>query len=124
MAYFNSSLYDSGNNLTFEVNPDFGITTSKEYKNTISESLGGVEYSFQAHTGKRMWTWTFSNISLTFKTQLENFRNAVGGDFNSFTYNDGSSNYTVRLSPDSLQFQESTFQRFQTNVKIREVAPS
>jgi len=124
MAYFNSSLYDSGNNLTFEVNPDFGTTTSKEYKNTINESLGGVEYSFQPHTGKKVWTFTWSNISTTFKTQLENFRNAVGGDYNSFTYNDGSTNYTVRMTSDSLQFQESTYQRFQTNIKLREVAPS
>ena len=124
MAYFNSSLYDSGNNLTFEVNPDFGTTTSKEYKNTINESLGGVEYSFQPHTGKKVWTFTWSNISTTFKTQLENFRNAVGGDYNSFTYNDGSTNYTVRMISDSLQFQESTYQRFQTNIKLREVAPS
>ena len=124
MAYFNSSLYDSGNNLTFEVNPDFGGTIAKEYANTVTESLGGIEYSFQPHTGKKIWTFTWSNISTTFKTQLENFRNAVGGDFNSFTYNDGSSSYTVRMTSDSLAFQESTYQRFQTNLKLREVAPS
>ena len=54
MAYFNSSLYDSGNNLTFEVNPDFGGSIAKEYANTVTESLGGVEYSFQQHTGKKI----------------------------------------------------------------------
>lgn len=124
MAYFNSSLYDSGNNLTFEVEPDFGTTTGKEFANTIQESLGGVEYAFQPHTGKKTWSLTWSNISSTFKTQLENFRNAVGGNYQSFTYNDGSSNYVVRMTPDSLQFQESTFERFQTTISIKEVSPS
>jgi hypothetical protein len=124
MAYFNSSLYDSGNNLTFEVNPDFGSTTGKEFANTIKESLGGVEYAFQAHTGKKTWTLTWSNISTTFKTQLENFRNAVSGNYQSFTYNDGSSNYTVRMSADSLQFQESTLNRYQTTINMKEVSPS
>jgi len=124
MAYFKSTLYNSNAQLNFEVNPDFGITTGKDYNNTINESLGGVEYAFQAHTGKKVWNWSWTNLSDTFKTQLENFRNAVGSNYNSFTYNDGSSNYTVRMTEDSLQFQESTFERYQTNIKLREVAPS
>ena len=124
MAYFNSSLYNSGTNLTFEVNPDFGKTTGKEYANIVNESLGGVEYTFQPHTGKKIWSWTWSNLSSTFKTQLENFRNAVSGDYKSFTYNAGSTSYTVRMSPESLQFQESNYQRYQTNIKLREVSPS
>ena len=67
MAYFNHADYDSGNNLNFEVNPDFGIQTGKEFVNDLKESLGGVEYVSQAHTGKRTWQWSWSNISNTFK---------------------------------------------------------
>ena len=124
MAYFNSSLYDSGNNLSFEVNPDFGTAIGKEFANTIKESLGGTEYAFQPHTGKKTWSWSWTNISSTFKGQLETFRNNVGGDYTSFTYKDGSTSFTVRMSSDSLQFTESTYDRFQTNVRLKEVSPS
>lgn len=124
MAYFNHADYDSGNNLNFEVNPDFGIQTGKEFVNDLKESLGGVEYVSQAHTGKRTWQWSWSNISNTFKGQLETFRNTVGSGFKSFTYNDGTSSYTVRMSDDSLQFTEQFLDRFSTNIKLREVSPS
>ena len=124
MAYFNSSLYDSGNNLNFEVTPDMGIKTSKEFANTMHESFGGVEYMTKAHSGKKVWVFNWSNISVTFKAQLENFRNAVSGNFSSFTYNDGSSNYTVRMTENSLQFSEVNYQRFSTSIELREVSPS
>ena len=124
MAYFQSSLYNSNTALQFEVTPDIGQVTGKQYKNDVKESLGGVEYVSQAHTGKRTWEFSWSNISSTFKGNLEGFRNAVGGSFNSFTYNDGSSSYTVRMSQDSLQFTESLFERFSTSIKLREVSPS
>jgi hypothetical protein len=124
MAYFNHANYDSGNNLTFEVNPDIGIQTGKEFNNDLKESLGGAEFVTQAHSGKRTWQWSWSNISSTFKGQLETFRNTVGGNFKSFTYNDGSSNYTVRMSSDSLQFNEQFLDRFSTNIRLREVTAS
>ena len=124
MAYFNHASYDSGNNLNFEVNPDFGIKTSKEFNNDIKEALGGAEFVTQAHTGKRVWEWSWSNLSSTFKTNLENFRNTVGGSFKSFTYNDGTSSYTVRMTEDSLQFTEQFLDRFSTNIKLRETTPS
>ena len=124
MAYFQSTLYDSNTALQFEVTPDIGELTGKQYKNDVKESLGGVEYVSQAHTGKKTWEFSWSNISSTFKGNLETFRNAVGGNFNSFTYNDGSSSYTVRMSQDSLQFTESLFERFSTSIKLREVSPS
>jgi len=124
MAYFNSSLYDSGTNLTFEVEPDLGIKTTREFSNTLTESLGGNEYVFKAHSGKRTWAFNWSNISSTFKTNLLNFRDAVGGNYKSFTYNDGTTSYTVRMSESSLQFSEIMFERYSTNIKLREVSPS
>jgi len=124
MAYFQSTLYNSNTALQFEVTPDIGEVTGKQYKNDVKESFGGVEYVTQAHTGKKTWEFSWSNISTTFKNNLEAFRNAVGGNFNSFTYNDGSSSYVVRMSQDSLQFTESLFERFSTSIKLREVSPS
>ena len=58
------------------------------------------------------------------KTELENFRNTVGGDYKSFTYNDGSTSYTVRMDKSSLKFTESVYSRYSTNIKLREVSPS
>ena len=124
MAYFNHASYDSGTNLTFEVNPDFGIATGKEYATIRNESFGGNEYMTQPHSGKKTWEWQWSNISSSFKGELATFRNTVGGNYLSFTYNDGSTSYTVRMSPDSLQFTESNYQRYGTNIKLREVSPS
>ena len=124
MAYFNHASYESGTNLTFEVNPDFGIKLGKEFATVLSESFGGNEFAVQKHTGKKTWEWNWSNISSSFKTELENFRNVVGGDFKSFTYNDGSTSFTVRMSPSSLQFTEGTYQRYSTNIQLKEVSPS
>jgi len=124
MAYFNHADYDSGTNLTFEVEPDIGKSTSKEYANEMHESYSGVEYIVQAHSGKKTFTWSWSNISSSFKTELENFRNVVQGSFKSFTYNDGSSSYTVRMGDSSLSFTENNYQRFSTNINLREIAPS
>ena len=90
----------------------------------MSESFGGNEFAVQKHTGKKTWEWNWSNISSSFKTELENFRNVVGGDFKSFTYNDGSTSFTVRMSPSSLQFTEGTYQRYSTNIQLKEVSPS
>ena len=98
-----------------------------EYANGLfTNKLNAHKYKGlkQAHTGKKTWEFSWSNISSTFKGNLETFRNAVGGNFNSFTYNDGSSSYTVRMSQDSLQFTESLFERFSTSIKLREVSPS
>ena len=124
MAYFQHANYDSGSNLTFEVNPDFGIKTGKKFETVKNESYGGTEYFVQKHTGKKIWEWKWSNISDTFKGNLETFRNTVGGDFKSFTYNDGSTSYTVRMEKNSLAFTEQTYQRYSTNIKRREVSPS
>jgi len=124
MAYFNHASYSSGSNLTFEVNPDFGIKTGKDFKTIKNESFGGVEFFVQPHTGKKTWDWKWSNISSTFKGQLETFRNVVSGDFKSFTYNDGATSFIVRMTKDSLGFTESTYQRYSTNIKLREVSPS
>jgi len=124
MAYFNHANYDSGTNLTFEVESDIGKQTGKEYANQMHESYSGVEYIVQAHSGKKTFTWSWSNISSSFKTELENFRNVVQGSFKSFTYNDGSTSYTVRMEDSSLSFTENNYQRFSTNINLREVSPS
>ena len=124
MAYFNHANYDSGTNLSFEVEPDIGRSEGKEYKTDSKESYGGVEYITQAHTGKKTWAWNWSNVSISFRNELETFRNTVGGNYKSFTYNDGTTSYTVRMGEDSLQFRESNYRRYSTNIKLREVSPS
>ena len=77
MAYFKSTLYNSNNQLDFEVSPDLGEKTGREFANQMSESLGGVEYVFQPHSGKRTWSFNWSNISSTFQGQLKDFRESL-----------------------------------------------
>lgn len=124
MAYIQSSLYNSGTQLDFEVNPDLGVMTGKEFAVTYNESYGGDEFTVQRHSGKKTFNLNFSFVSSTFKGNLQSFRDAVGGPYNSFTYNDGSTSYTVRMSEGSLQFTEVAYDVFSTTLQMREVAPS
>lgn len=119
--YFNHADYNSGSNLTFEVEPDFGIQTSAIYGNDVQESYGGKEYSDDRWGGskKNTWSFTLSNISQTFKNNLESFRDTVSGSHKTFTFNDGSTSHTVRMSDDSLSFSEVSYQRYSTSVKLR-----
>jgi|APSaa5957512535_1039671.scaffolds.fasta_scaffold101755_2 hypothetical protein len=123
MSYIQSSLYNSGTNLTFDVSPDMGIAYGRDLAVLQAETIGGDEFTVQQHTGKKTWSWSWSFISSSFKTSLEGFRDAVGGSYQSFTYNDGTS-YTVRMSADSLQFTEVSPDVYSTSFKIREVSAS
>ncbi len=124
MSYIQSSLYNSGTQLNFAVSPDLGVVEGKEFAVTINESYGGSEFTVQRHTGKKIFSLTFSFISSTFKTNLKTFRDAVGGPFKSFTYNDGSTSYTVRMTEGSLQFTEVAPDVFSSSLQMREVSPS
>ena len=124
MAYIQSSLYNSGTQLDFAVSPDLGVVTGKEFAVFLNESYGGSEFTVQRHTGKKTFSLNFSFISLTFKSNLQSFRDAVGGPYNSFTYNDGSTSYTVRMSESSLQFTEVAPDVFSSSLQMREVSPS
>jgi len=119
--YFNHADYDGGSNLVFDVEPDFGTTTNAIYGNDVQESYGGKEYSDDRWAGSKKNTWSFSlsNISSTFKDELETFRDTVLGSHKTFTYNDGSTSHTVRMSDDSLSFSEVSYQRYSTSVNLR-----
>ena len=124
MAYIQSSLYNSGTQLDFAVSPDLGVVTGKEFAVILNESYGGSEFTVQRHTGKKTFSLNFSFISSTFKSNLQSFRDAVGGPYKSFTYNDGSTSYTVRMSESSLQFTEVAPDVFSSSLQMREVSPS
>tara|TARA_R100000808_G_scaffold6452_1_gene19173 strand:+ start:8470 stop:8889 length:420 start_codon:yes stop_codon:yes gene_type:complete len=115
----------SGTYMVFDVSPDLGVATGKEFSVIQSESYGGDEFTVQRHTGKRTWQLSFSFISSAFKTKLENFRNTVGGPYRKFTYNDGSTTYTnVRMSVDSLQFTEVAPSVYSTSMQIKQATTS
>ena len=76
----------SGTYMVFDVSPDLGVQTGKDFSVIQTESFGGDEFSIQRHSGKRTWQLNFSFISSAFKTKLENFRNTVGGPYRKFTY--------------------------------------
>jgi|TARA_R100001530_G_scaffold115735_1_gene82705 hypothetical protein len=115
----------SGTYMVFDVSPDLGVATGKDFSIIQSESFGGDEFTVQRHTGKRTWQLSFSFVSSAFKTKLENFRNTVGGPYRKFTYNDGSTSYSnVRMSADSLQFTEVAPSVYSTSMQIRQATTS
>ena len=115
----------SGTYMVFDVSPDLGVQTGKDFSVIQTESFGGDEFSFQRDSGKRTWQLNFSFISSAFKTKLENFRNTVGGPYRKFTYNDGSTTYTnVRMSADSLLFTEVAPSVYSTSISIRQASTS
>ena len=107
-----------GTKLTFEVEPDMGISTQESFATDLNVSYGGVEYANKRHNPKTTWTLNFSNISSTFKGNLVNFEQDVT-NYKKFVYYDDSSYHYVRLDA-PIKFTEVAYQRFSASLKLRE----
>ena len=110
-----------GSKLEFEINPDIGIAEQENYGVDIQTSLGGVEYATKLHNPKSTISMSFSNISETFKDNLQSFEAQVT-NFKKFIYSEDSTTgpfHYVRLdSP--IQFAEVAFQRYSASFTLRE----
>lgn len=100
--------------------PDIaGYEEREEFLNDISTSYSGVEYAKKRGNPKTVWKFTWSNISSTMKTNLEDLRDTITGDLNKFVYYDGTNYYWVRYVS-GLDFKEVAYQRYSTSLTIRE----
>ena len=110
-----------GKKLEFEINPDIGISEKKVFGTDINTSIGGVEYSLKRHEPKATISMNFSNISQTFKENLQAFEVAVQNHKKFIYSEDGTTGafHYVRLdSP--ISFSEVAFQRFSASFTLRQ----
>lgn len=110
-----------GKKLDFDVNPDMNMATSERHGVTLNTSYGGVDYATKRHDSRSQWTLNFSNISSSFKTDLESMRDSLVGPFQPFLYynDEGSGSYNwVRMTDDSLSFTEVAHQRYSTSISM------
>ena len=107
-----------GSKLTFENEPDIGISTQEKFATQINKSYGGSEYAIKKHDPQTTWMLNFSNISQTFKDNLVSLENAVT-DYKKFVYHDGSAYNYVRLES-SIKFTEVAYERYSASIKLRE----
>jgi hypothetical protein len=70
--------------------------------------------------GKRFWNFNLRHVNSTYKGNLETMRNSVYGSHKKFLYYDGSAYYYVRMSNDSLRFNEIAFGVYSTKIKLTE----
>ena len=110
-----------GKKLAFEINPDIGISEIEEFGTDVNTSIGGVEYAIKRHEPKSTFSMNFSNISQTFKNNLQSMEAQVQ-NYKKFIYSeDGTSGafHYVRLeSP--IQFEEVAYQRYSASFTLRE----
>ena len=104
--------------LTFEVEPDIGISNSEIFGTNINTSLGGIEYAYKKHNPKSVWNINFKNISQTFKDNLSSFEQNVT-NFKKFVYYDGTNYNYVRLNK-TIRFTEVAFQRYSASIELVE----
>ena len=90
------------------------------YGNDLMVSHGGNEFSNQRHGGKKFWNFSLEHINSSYKTSLETMRDAVDGAHYKFLYYDGSSYNYVRMSDDSLRFNEIAYGVYSTKIKLTE----
>ena len=109
----------AGTKYNFEQDPDLGAKESSVFGTSTITSVGGVNYTFKRHNKRKIWELGWSNISSTMKTNLERFRDAVTSK-KPFLYYDDSDYYRVRLNS-SVDFEEVSFGRYQTSVRMIEV---
>ena len=110
-----------GKKLDFDVNPDLSMATSEQHGVTLNTSYGGVDFATKRHDSRSQWTLNFSNISSSFKTDLESMRDSLVGPFQPFLYynDEGSGSYNwVRMTDDSLSFTEIAHQRYSTSISM------
>jgi hypothetical protein len=108
-----------GKKLTFEVEPDVNVQTSRDYGTQVQRSLGGVEYAINIHDAQEIFTISFQNISSTFKQDLITMQDAIKGQGKKFLYHDGSNFHWVRLEQ-TMTFTEIADGRFSTQIKMRQ----
>tara|TARA_R100000655_G_scaffold31564_1_gene63143 strand:- start:140 stop:901 length:762 start_codon:yes stop_codon:yes gene_type:complete len=108
-----------GKKLSFEVEPDVNVQTSRDYGTQVQRSLGGVEYSINVHDAQEIFTISFQNISSTFKQNLTTMQDAIKGQGKKFLYYDGSNYHWVRLEQ-TMTFTEIADSRFSTQIKMRQ----
>ena len=102
-------------------NVELSGTEGKIHGNKILTSQGGVEYSNKKHAGNRFWNFDLKFINSTYKTNLETMRSALYASHDGFLYYDGSNPYYVRMSDDSLQFNEIAYGVYDTKIKLTEI---
>lgn len=110
-----------GKKLEFEVNPDIGIAEQEIFGTDINTSIGGVEYAIKRHDPKSTISMNFSNISETFKNNLQTLESHVQ-NYKKFVYSeDGTTGnfHYVRLDA-PIQFQEVAYQRYSASLILRE----
>ena len=106
-------LFDDG-----EIDVGYINKLGEEFGTDVITSYGGNEYSNKRHNPKTTWSWNWSNISSSMKTSLENVRDSVQ-DHKKFLYYDETSYHYVRMGK-PLEFTEVAYQRYSTNIKLRE----
>lgn len=110
-----------GKKLQFELNPDIGTGEQEIFGVDVNTSIGGIEYAVKRHEPKSTISMSFSNISETFKENLQTMEGHVQ-NYKKFVYSeDGTTGpfHYVRLdSP--IQFQEIAFQRYSASFTLRE----
>ena len=107
-----------GTKYDFDINFDLNNKLGEEFGTDVITSYGGNEYANKRHNPKTTWSWNWSNISSSMKTSLENVRDSVQ-DHKKFIYWDETSYHYVRMGK-PLEFTEVAYQRYSTNIKLRE----
>ena len=101
-------------------NVELSITEGKIHGNKVTTSQGGQTYSKKRHDGKKFWSFDLKFVNSSYKTSLETMRNSLYGSHKKFLYYDGSSFYYVRMSDDSLKFNEVAYGVYDTQIKLTE----
>jgi len=109
-----------GTKYDFDLSMDLNNSIGEEFANTVNQSYGGIEYATKRHNPKTAWKWNWSNISSAMKTRLTTFRDAVVGDYKKFLYYDETTYNFVRMSSDSLKFNEIAWGRYSTSFSATE----
>jgi hypothetical protein len=105
-----------GKKLDFEVSEDVNIEHGVDHGVDLQKSYGGVEYAIKRHASKKKWKLTWSNISNTFKSDLESMRDTLSGNYQPFVYYDGSSYHWVRMT--GLEFAQVAYNRWSTSITL------
>lgn len=106
-----------GSKLEFEYNPDIGINESYDYGSSFQTSIGGSEYGIKTREPIISYKLNFSNISSTFKSNLQTMETAVQ-NHRKFIWYDGTSNIYVRLVS-NINYTEVAYQRYSASMELR-----
>ena len=104
--------------------PAISQTFGAEHGIVINESLGGQITGKQRYSSKKTFQLSFPNVDATFKSNMEDMKDACNGSMIPFYWSDvdvGVAAAYVRMTDDSLNFQEVSYQRYATTLTMREV---